>query len=328
MRPDSTPIRLGVLGCADIAARRVLPAVAATPGIRVAAVGSRSRGKAEQLADRFGAAPVQGYQRVLDRDDVDAVYVPLPTGLHAEWIDRALRAGKHVLAEKPLTTSPSDTAALVDLARSRGLALVENFMFVHHGQHEHVRGLLDRGAIGRLRAFSAAFAIPPRPADDIRYRPELGGGALFDVGGYPTRAALHFLGTDLHVAGAALRHDTATGVDVGGAVLLRRGDGVVAQLTFGMEHGYASRYELWGAEGRITVDHAFTPPASHRPVVRVHRQDHEERITLAADDQCTNSIAAFLRAVRGADEHGPQHTLAQARLIAAARRAAGPDEPA
>lgn len=321
-RPDSTPIRLGVLGCADIAARRMLPAVTATPGIRVTTVASRSLDKAEQLVSQFGADPVQGYQRLLDRDDVDAVYVPLPTGLHAEWIDRALRAGKHVLAEKPLTTRPSDTAALVEAARSHGLALVENYMFVHHGQHAHVRGLLEQGAIGRIRAFSAAFAIPPRPVDDIRYRPELGGGALFDAGGYPIRAALHFLGTDLNVAGAALRHDTATSVDVSGAVLLRRGDGTVAQITFGMEHRYGSRYELWGERGRITVDHAFTPPASHRPVVHVHRQDHEELITLAADDQCSNSVAAFLRAVRDPDEHDPEHTLTQAHLLADARRSA------
>jgi dTDP-3,4-didehydro-2,6-dideoxy-alpha-D-glucose 3-reductase len=311
---DPTAFSLGLLGCADIATRRLLPAFAAAPGVRVAAVASRALAKAEPVAELFGAEPVEGYQLLLERPDIDAVYVPLPPGLHEEWVGRALRAGKHVLAEKPLTTSRQSTENLLALARSRGLVLMENFMFPHHGQHARVRELVANGAIGRLHAFSAAFAIPRRPDDDIRYQAELGGGALIDVGGYPIAAAQFFLGDGLRVVGAHLRHDDELGVDVAGTALLRTSDGVSASATFGLDHFYGSRYELWGSAGRISVDHVFTTPATHRPVVRVDRADHEE-LVLPTDDQVANTVAAFLRAVREGTEHSAAATRARAVLM-------------
>ncbi|MER5393920.1 Gfo/Idh/MocA family oxidoreductase [Saccharopolyspora sp. NPDC002686] len=321
MPVDQPTISLGLLGCADIATRRLLPAFAAAPGVRIAAVASRSRAKAERVADLFGAEPVEGYSRLLDRADVDAVYVPLPPGLHSEWVGRALRAGKHVLCEKPLTTSSQSTEDLLALARARGLVLMENFMFPHHGQHARVRELVAGGAIGTLHAFSAAFAIPRRPDDDIRYQAPLGGGALIDVGGYPIAAAEFFLGGGLRVVGAHLRHDDELGVDLAGSALLRTPDGISATLTFGLDHFYGSRYELWGSAGRISVDHVFTTPATHRPVVRIDRAEREE-LVLPADDQVANSVAAFLQAVRDGVEHGVAATRTRAALMADVRRLA------
>lgn len=317
------PIRLGVLGCADVAVRRVLPAVAATPGVDLVAVASRDAAKAERVAAAFGGRPLHGYERLLDRADVDAVYVPLPSGLHAPWVRRALLAGKHVLAEKPLTTNLADTVELVGLAEAAGLVLRENFMFVHHGQHARVRELVADGVLGELRAFTAVFAIPERPAGDIRLRPELGGGALLDVGGYPVRAAQLLLGPDLEVAGAALTDDPALGVDLDGGALLRRADGVQAQLSFGLRHHYSSGYHLLGTRARLTVEHAFTPPAAHRPVLRIDRQDHREDIVLAADDQVARAVAAFADAVRDGPVGDPS-IVAQARLVAHIGLAARP----
>ncbi|TDB69965.1 Gfo/Idh/MocA family protein, partial [Micromonospora sp. KC721] len=157
------PVRLGLLGCADIALRRVLPAVAALDSVRLTAVASRTMAKATAVAERFGGVPIAGYDQLLARADIDAVYIPVPTGLHATWIRRALAAGKHVLAEKPLTSCQADTADLVATAEKAGLVLMENYMFVHHGQHAAVRRLVTGGAIGELRSFSATFTIPARP---------------------------------------------------------------------------------------------------------------------------------------------------------------------
>jgi NDP-hexose-3-ketoreductase len=311
----SPEIRLGVLGCADVAARRVLPAVATTPGIRLHAVASRTEGKAVAMTRRFGGLPVAGYQALLDRDDIDAVYLPLPPGLHPEWIKRALRAGKHVLAEKPLTTSAADTKSAVALAQQQGLVLMENFMFLRHTQHAAVHELIAEGAIGEVRAFEATFAIPARPRGDIRYRAELGGGALLDVGGYPVRAAQLFLGQGLRVRGATLRQDAQLGVDTGGAALLADGDGVTAQVTFGLAHAYTSRYSFVGSRGRLMLDHVFTPPATHRPTVRLDRQDYREERTLPAADQYACSVVAFADAVRGRGDRGVDAMLRQAELI-------------
>jgi predicted dehydrogenase len=318
------PVRIGVLGAAGIARRRMLPAFAAVPGVEVAVVASRERQRAAALTERFGGEPVEGYAGVLERDDVDAVYVPLPAALHAEWVERALLAGKHVLAEKPLTGDAARTRALLALARARGLVLRENVMFVHHAQHTAVRRLLAEGVVGRPRAFHAAFTIPELPPDDIRFRAGLGGGALLDVGLYPVRAALHLLGPGLRVVGAVLERPPGREVETSGAVLLRGPDGVTAQLTFGIGLGYRSSYEISGTAGRLCVDRAFTPPADHRPVLVLERAEGVERIALDADDQVAGAVRDFARAVReGEGPAGPDHreTLRQALLLDAIRRA-------
>lgn len=323
--PAAGPVlRLGVLGCAEIARRRMLPAMAAHRAVALCAVASRSAGRAAATAAPYGARPVTGYAELLADSSLDAVYLPLPAALHAEWVEAALYAGKHVLAEKPLTTDPARTRALLERARSLGLVLRENAMFVHHGQHAAVRRLLADGAIGEPRALHAAFTVPAPPEGDIRYNPELGGGCLADIGLYPVRAAVHLLGTELDVAGAVLSAAPGRRVETSGAALLRRADGVSAQLTFGMEHAYRSQYELWGSDGRITVDRAFTPAADHRPELLLERASGTETVTLPAEDQAAAALTAFSAAVHGrpggADEEA--ELLAQADLLAQIRRTA------
>jgi len=299
-RDPGAPVRIGVLGCAAIAWRRLLPGFAAAPGCRVAAIASRDPAKARTFTERFGGEPVHGYAGLLEHPEVDAVYVALPTGMHHEWVGRALRAGKHVLAEKPLATTAEHAAELTALATARGLVLRENYLFLHHGQHNAVRALLEGGAIGEVHAFAAAFGIPRRPAEDFRHRPELGGGALLDVGVYPLGAAGLFLGEGLRVLGAHLAVDRETGVDVAGAALLRDAAGVTASLEFGMAHQYRNRYEFWGSDGHLSLDRVFTPPADQAPEVRIERADGVERIVLPAQDQVAAAVAAFEAAVRAA----------------------------
>ncbi|WP_199510891.1 Gfo/Idh/MocA family protein [Nucisporomicrobium flavum] len=316
------PVRIGVLGGADIAWRRVLPALAAEPGARLVAVASRSYDKAVRFTERFGGDPVDGYERLLDRPDVDAVYVPLPAALHARWIRQALERGKHVLAEKPMTLAPGETAELLALARRRGLVLIENYMFTRHSQHQKVRQLLAAGVIGRPRAFFSAFTVPARPAGDIRLRADLGGGALADVGGYPISAACLILGRQFRVVGATLRRDPETNVDTSGTALLINDDGVPAQLLFGMEHAYHAAYEVWGSTGRLVLNHAFAPQAGHRPIVRIHDAQGVTERVLEADDQYRNTWRAFSHAVRrAAGQEAPAQPVADDEAAATLRRA-------
>jgi len=292
------PVRIGVIGGADIARRRLLPAFAAEPGCQIMAIASRDAERARELAGRYDCAAVTGYERLLADPRVEAVYVPLPIALHAEWIERALLAGKHVLGEKPLTSTPAATARLYALAGARGLVLVENFMFRHHSAHARVRELLAQGTIGQLRHLTAVFAIPPPPPGDIRYRPDLGGGALLDIAVQPLFAVQHFLGPRVRVCGASLRRPAQHQVDTGGAILLAASDGVTAQVVFGMEHGYRAAYELWGSSGRITVERAYAPPADYRPVIRLELASGTEELVLEPDDQVRNAVRAFSAAIR------------------------------
>jgi NDP-hexose-3-ketoreductase len=312
-----------VLGCASIARRRVLPALVAEPDAQLVAVASRSRAKCAAFAAEFGCAAAGDYDELLARTDLDAVYIPVPTGLHEHWAARALRSGRHVLCEKPVATSAAGAAALFDLAAARGLVLMENLMFLRHGQHEAVERLVAAGAIGEVRGFSAAFGIPPLPDDDVRYDPALGGGALFDVGVYPLRAAQLFLGAELEVAGAVLSVNAPKTVDTAGHVLAYQHGGVGAHLAFGFVHGYHSRYELWGSEGRLVLDRAFTPPADLAPVVRVERPGRIETHELAPDDQVGNTVRAFAQAALGrTPPPGDNGSVALARLVERVRAAA------
>jgi len=323
-------IRIGVLGTSDFARRRMMAAIRGHPGTELTAVASRDADRAARTAADLGCAAVAGYQELLDRDDVDAVYLPLPNSLHHQWALAALRGGKHVLAEKPLTTSAADTAELVAAAAGAGVVLRENFCFLQHGQHRAVRAMVRDGRIGRLRRFGGAFCFPPLPATDVRYRPELGGVALLDVGVYPLRAAQFFLGDDLTVVGAVLRYDPATGVDLAGSALLRAAGGEIVTADFGFEHAYGSGYQLWGSRGRISLDRAFTPPPDHTPVLRLDGPDGPGTAELPAEDQYAGTVAAFAAAVRRARLTGsdPDHetwartAVRTAELVEAVQRCA------
>ncbi|TCO62045.1 Gfo/Idh/MocA family protein [Actinocrispum wychmicini] len=293
----AAPVRMATLGCASIAWRRMLASMAAHPDVELVAVASRDRAKAERFAARFACEPVTGYDELLARDDIEAVYVPLPVMLHAEWVEHALRAGLHVLCEKPLAGCFAETERLVKLAQQLDLTLMESLMFTRHSQHHTVRELVGAGTIGEIRGLTADFGFPPRPPTDMRYHP-VGGGALTEIGVYPVRTALLYLGDGVQVVGATARRDRRLGVDLSGSALLVGPDGTPAHLTWGMEHGYRSAYELWGSSGRIVVEWAYTPPASHAPVIRIEQQDRREWRTLPPDDQFGNVLTTFVRAVR------------------------------
>jgi predicted dehydrogenase len=274
--------------------------------IELRAVASRDPAKARDVARRFGCAMAEGYEDLLGRKDIDAVYIPLPTGLHAYWASRALTEGKHVLTEKPLACDHAAALALVNQATKAGLWLMENYMFLHHSQHGKVRDLVAEGRIGELRVFTARFGIPPRDAADVRYCPELGGGALLDVGVYPIRAASYFLGTKLDVIGSVLRLDPTRGVDVGGHALLCTPSGITAELSFGFDHAYRSCYSLWGDHARLTLDRAFTPPPTWPPVVRIESQDRTEELSLPAGHQFKISTESFARSILQGADYAPQ----------------------
>jgi NDP-hexose-3-ketoreductase len=197
-------------------------------------------------------------------------------------------------------------------------------MFLYHPQHRRVQALMDAGAIGTLRTLTADFAFPAKPAGDMRYRPDAGGGALTDIGVYPVRTALLYLGAEVEVLGAVLHRDEEREVDLGGSALLARSDGATALLTFGMEHSYRSAYTLWGSSGRIVVRWAYTPPPTHAPVIRVEQQDRVEEITVPATDQFTLVLSALVARVRDGVPSGleGEPVLAQARLVDRVRSAA------
>ncbi|MFJ6666453.1 Gfo/Idh/MocA family protein [Streptomyces sp. NPDC091383] len=315
-------LRVGVLGCASIAERRMLPSMAHEPLIEITAIASRDGDRAKGFAARFGGAPVEGYERLLERPDVDAVYLPLPPQLHARWTIRALEAGKHVLCEKPFATGLAEAARAVAAARERRLLLMESFMFLHHPQHAAVARLVAEGAIGELRLFEGYFTIPRLSAE--AGAPPRYASTVPEVAAYPLRAARLFLGDGLRVRGAELRRAERGGPAIAGSALLVSEQGATAHLAYGVDHSYRSGYALYGSEGQLRLERAYSTPDEHRPVVRIERRSGVREIGLEPARQFTRIAGAFARTILGGGDPVPhgEDILCQAELADAVDRAA------
>ena len=316
-------VRVGIMGCAAIAKRSLAPAFAAHPSFLLTAIASRTAEKAKEFAGQYGAHPCS-YDELVAAKDVDLVYCPLPTGLHAEWVEKCLQAGKHVLCEKSLACTYEEVSCLVELAKARHLLLMESFQFRFHAQNLYVKKLLQEGTIGPLRQVIIRFGIPPFPegAANIRYSKELGGGALLDNGAYTLKAASYLLGNDLKVLAAMndLNRPDKDGVgddvDLTGSIMLQTADGIPVQTAYGFSHFYQNGYEIWGKDGKITTTRAFTArPDFAAPVIVETRAGRTEQTF--QDDHFANlmtHIANRLADGKFADEY--EQDLLQARLVA------------
>ena len=323
-------MKWGVLGCADIARSAVIPAILSVDGQQLVAVASRHLATAALVAKQFNCIPIEGYSRLLDREDIDAVYVPLPTGLHYEWVMKALEAGKHVLVEKSAATTLHESTAMVVKAREKGLALVENFQFLHHAQHRYVKDLLAQHEIGELRCFRSAFGFPPFDFNkNIRYQADLGGGALLDSGAYVLRATSFICGSGFEVRAAKLNNHPTLGVDwYGGAFLSHKETDLFSEIAFGFDNYYQCNYEVWGSAGRIVNTRAFTAKPGFSPSILLEKNGKTEEIVLPPDNHFVNMIRHFeLIIEQRSFETEWAQLLEQATLINQLRRCAGDSAP-
>ncbi|MGP1675228.1 MAG: Gfo/Idh/MocA family protein, partial [Candidatus Limnocylindrales bacterium] len=220
-------LRIGVMSTADIALQKVIPGMRRADRVEVAAIASRVPAHAKAVADRLGIPRAHGsYAELLADPDVDAVYIPLPNHLHAEWTIAAAHAGKHVLCEKPLAMTAMDAERMADACAAAGVRLMEAFMYRLHPSWVAVREMVRSGRIGRLTAVQSWFSYFNADPTNIRNIRGYGGGALYDIGCYNVNLSrLLFEGEPTRIA-ASVTRDPATGVDVLTSAILEFGPGV------------------------------------------------------------------------------------------------------
>ncbi len=285
---------VGILGCANIAVRSLIPAFEENDNFNLSAVASRDFEKAEKLSNQYNCKAYGSYEELLEDTTIELVYIPLPTGLHYEWIKKALEHNKHLLVEKTLCSSLEEVEEVTKIAKKRNLLLAENFQFQFHSQQKYVLDLIDSGEIGEIRCFRASFGFPPFPdRNNIRYSKSLGGGALLDAGAYTLKALQVILPKiDFNVKAATLLTPEQSEVDLyGGIFLSSRGGGVTAQLAFGFDNFYQCSYEIWGSKGKISVPRAYTAPKDFNPTIIVEKCGEREEISLPADDHFQNILS-------------------------------------
>src|SRR5262245_1109201 len=263
-------LRWGVISTGWVA-RTFLNALRNSEEERVVSVASRDGARAAALAAEFGVPRAYGaYAELLDDPEVEAVYIGLPNSLHAEWAIACARAGKHVLCEKPLATSPAEAEAMFEAARDAGVWLMEAFMYRFHPQTLKVRELIAEGAIGEVRLIRSIFCFTVADPGNVRLSAELAGGALMDVGCYPVNFARMIAGAAPEHVAAAVRW-APSGVDEMLAGTLEYPGGAVAQITCSLSASRVHTAQVIGSAGSIELDEAFTPPFDRPTRIRLRR---------------------------------------------------------
>jgi predicted dehydrogenase len=305
-------MRLGLLSTARIHAK-VIPGAAAADGVEVVAVGGRSKERAEDHAREYGIPRAHGsYEALLADPEVDAVYIALPNALHAEWATRALQAGKHVLVEKPFTTDPRTAERVFDLAADSGLALMEGFMWRHGAQAARLKELVSTARVGELRLVRTWFSFNLQREGDVRLDPELGGGALLDVGTYCVSAARLLAGEPEEARAIATRGQT--GVDARFAGVMRHPGGVLSSFDCAIDLPDRAGLEAVCSEGVIRV---LDPWHGIKPVVEIERGDDVEREEIDNPNQYGSELADLARVVEngGSTLLGREDAVGQARAL-------------
>jgi len=306
--PNDARVRWGILGAANIAVKKVAPAMQRGTRCRIVAIASRELGKAQRAARELGVERAYGsYEELLADPDIEAIYNPLPNHLHVPWTIRAAEAGKHVLCEKPIALSADEARQLLEVRERTGVLIGEAFMVRNHPQWLAVRDLVQRGSIGDLRVVAGHFSYFKRDPNDVRSVLEWGGGGLMDVGCYPITMARWLFGEEPEAAIGIVDRDPELRVDRIVSGLLRFPSGGQATFTSAMQLVHYQRMQLHGTSGRIEVQIPFNAPNDR--ACRIFVDNGRELGDRSADaidfpivDQYTLQGDNFSAAVRGEGE--------------------------
>ena len=284
-----------MLGAAKIASTKVIPAIQRGAVSEVSAIASRDLGKAQRVASELGIPKAYGsYEELLADPEIEAVYNPLPNHLHVPWSIRAAEAGKHVLCEKPIAMSVAECRTLIEARDRTRVKIGEAFMVRTHPQWLRTRELVESGAIGELRAIVAAFSYFNRDAGNIRNNPDIGGGALMDIGCYPIQIARYLFGAEPVRVMGRLERDPDFGTDRLTSALLEFPTGHCV-FTCSTQMVPYQRVQVLGTKGRVEIEIPFNAPPDRPTRILVDNQAEEFPVC----DQYTIQGDRFSGAVRG-----------------------------
>lgn len=303
--PHMQPLRLGILGAANIA-RAFTSGVAPSRIVTVAAIASRGEDKAKAFAGECGIPRAFGsYEALLADPEIDAIYNPLPNSLHAEWSIRALEAGKHVLCEKPLAMNATEVRAMFAAAERCGRHLVEAYPYRAQPQTLKLAELLAEGAIGKVQLIRSSFGVAFSDKSNIRLKPEVGGGALLDAGSYAVSFALLAARERPERVSATARW-SETGVDTTVAATLEFPGGALAQISCSFATAFHRHALIAGDAGTIETTYLNHPPMGGAPILTLRRgatvATTPEIVEVAPGNGFLAEAESFQRMVA----HGPQ----------------------
>jgi predicted dehydrogenase len=290
-------VRIGVVSAANIGRKVVIPSILRAENAELVALASSGDTGASFLrATELDVRLHGSYDELLADSGVDAVYIPLPNHMHAEWSKRAADAEKHVLCEKPAALDAAETADMIEHCVGRGVVWMEAFMYRYHPQWAAVRRLLDEGAVGELRTVRSVFTFTVRDSANIRRRPEYGGGSLYDVGAYCVNVSRWMFGRP-PVAVTGISQPSPEGVDEDFLGVLDFGSGQSAQFVSSLSQPYRHHVQLLGTEGTITVPQAFVLRSDDVAIEHTNADGETRSIPVGGDDEYRLEVEDFARCV-------------------------------
>jgi len=321
-------MRFGIISTADIGVESVMPAIAASEH-EIGAVASRDDSAARALADEFGVESAYGsYEAMFEDDSLNAVYNPLPNGLHGEWTKQAADAGLHVLCEKPFTGSAAETEAVFDHCKEQGVTVMEGFMYRFHPLTERAAEVVAE-ELGDVRAVTSAFTFRmPDGAEDIRLDPELDGGSVYDVGTYAISAARMFLGEPDRVY-ARTNDGRDCGVETEMAGVLEYDSGASARVQSGFETPLTQYYRVETTDGWLTAEPTFDVDVTGETSLTYSVDGREVTETFDPTDHYRLEVEHFAECIEAGETPriDREESVAQARVIDAVLESGERGEP-
>ncbi len=292
-------VRWGILSTANIGMAKVTPAIQRANNCGVVAIASRRPDQARAAADRLGIRDAYGsYEELIAADDLDAIYIPLPNDLHAEWTMKAAQSGKHILCEKPLGMTSAEARQMAQACENAGVKLAEAFMYRHHPTWVEARRLLDSGAIGDLVAVQSWFSYFNDDPANIRNRMENGGGAIMDIGCYNINLSRMLFGGEPTRIQASVRRDPVMGIDTLSSAVLEFVGGGQATFTCSTRSEGYQRVHIVGTGGRIEIEIPFNIPPDRETRIFITRYGKPaETLTFPPADQYTIQAELFAQAI-------------------------------
>lgn len=305
----------GILSTANIGRKAMIPALQASPMAEVTAVASRDDGRARRFADDLNIPKAYGdYQAMLDDPEIDAVYNPLPNHLHKPWSIKAAQAGKHILCEKPLALNPQECEEMIAAAEANNVLLMESFMYRHHPRIQAAARMVQSGELGQIKTIESAFTFHLGDKDDIRYQPEMGGGAVMDVGCYCINLSRLMAGREPQAVQARAAW-SESGVDEQLVGLLDFGEGLLAHFDCGFNQSRRQRAIIAGTEGFIVLRDVFLP-GTKASQIHIIQDDESQVQPFTGVDEYRLIAEDFMRSVeKGQVPTPPSDAVANLRVI-------------
>jgi predicted dehydrogenase len=290
-------VRIGILGAARIVPSALIRPARQVAEVSIAGVAARDITRGQAFAHKQGIEHVfASYDELLADPAIDAVYIPLPNGLHERWTLRALAAGKHVLCEKPFASNELDAERMAEAAQGSGLVLMEAFHYRYHPLSARMQEIIHSGELGRLQRLEAWLCFPLLNRRDIRYNLSLAGGAMMDAGSYTVNLLRFLTGAEPEVVQATARL-ASPGVDRRMDAELRFPDGVTGHITASLLSSTLLRVgaRVTGELGSMSVLNFIAPQVYHRLTIRTARGRRREHI--AGEATYTYQLRAFAQAI-------------------------------